>query len=658
MNILLIEKRRQITHILQSHCKADIVVYDGDFTKPLETIVLDVKKRYADTIDVYMMDVNLQIGDSLLSENIGIKILKLLRLNHINNHVILYSWLSKDMLMTDLRNTIIFSKGVSFYRLPEFTEMVSGIDFDKLSTIQAEETELHRLFRAEFNPSDRHFDVNKFGVWCLRESYNKYIQTLEKPISKIKDTELDDSLQFMESLNGKIFQYISESSIHTKSAIDKKRCENVYEMLESFRERKPRIIYVDDMANTGWSSVLSHILWGNATSNYFHPVLFEKSDSPYKISEAVKKTGLKSCDLLILDLRLKDERGHYQPSQLSGLKVLHNLERTGHLSCPVLIFTASNKIWSLRDAFQGNVVSYYVKEGVYNAEDGASVDSFLDLMEHICFLTEYSWLYKKVLAKLRKLSANIREEKNKFWWETLEAQYTYTYPNTHKESVFTRKLTNREDICEIIDKTVSTFQKDMRDICFFKNQLNITDIVGHLLINLSKTLEEIHRSEEGKDPLGLFYRIKEHLPGIEIEGLTKQRNFAAHTGFLMDKTKVEKYVGTIINYLLLNNGGNPEPLPEEITITPMGERLDKLINNEDIFVEVIFIGVNGLLLESQNHGYFYNFYVQEEGKKPTTLSASSKVIVQGLHKNDPIRVRMNPGKDYVPGEKMQIILVT
>ncbi|MCR5549697.1 MAG: hypothetical protein K6F40_01995 [Bacteroidales bacterium] len=563
------------------------------------------------------------------------------------------------MLMTDLRNAIIFSKGVSLYRLPEFTEMMSGIDFDKLSTIQAEETELRRLFRAEFDPNDRHFDINRLGIWRLRETYHRYIQTLAKPISKIRDSELGDSLQFMESLNGKIFQYIniSESTIHTNSPIDDKRCEKIYEMLESFRNRKSRIIYVDDMADTGWSAVLSHILWGNATSNYFRPVLFEKSDSPYKISEAVKKTGLKNCNLLILDLRLKDERGYLQPSRLSGLRVLHELEKTGHLSCPVLIFTASDKIWSLRDAFRGNVVSYYMKEGIYNAEDGASVDSFLDLMEHICFLTEYSWLYK-VLAKLRKLSASIREEQNKFWWETLEAQYNYTYPDTHETRTFTRQLTNREDICEIIDKTVSTFQKDMRDICFFKNQLGIADIVGSMLINLSKTLEEIHRSKEGKDPLGLFHRIREHLPGIEMKGLTKQRNFAAHTGFLINEYQVVKFVDRIISYLLLNHGSNPNPLPEETTITPVEERLTKLINNEDIFVEVLFIGVNGFLIESKNHGYFYNFNVKETGGETTILSASSKVILEGLYKDDPIQVRRNPDKDYVPGEKMQIILVT
>lgn len=337
--------------------------------------------------------------------------------------------------------------------------------------------------------------------------------------------------------------------------------------------------------------------------------------------------------------------------------MLHELEKTGHLSCPVLIFTASDKIWSLRDAFRGNVVSYYMKEGIYNAEDGASVDSFLDLMEHICFLTEYSWLYK-VLAKLRKLSASIREEQNKFWWETLEAQYNYTYPDTHETRTFTRQLTNREDICEIIDKTVSTFQKDMRDICFFKNQLGIADIVGSMLINLSKTLEEIHRSKEGKDPLGLFHRIREHLPGIEMKGLTKQRNFAAHTGFLINEYQVVKFVDRIISYLLLNHGSNPNPLPEETTITPVEERLTKLINNEDIFVEVLFIGVNGFLIESKNHGYFYNFNVKETGGETTILSASSKVILEGLYKDDPIQVRRNPDKDYVPGEKMQIILVT
>ena len=182
MNILLIENQ-PLADMIRSK-RTDIDVYGG-LGQSVEVVAADIKSRLAEHYDVIIIGVHAQIGNALLSDHAGIQLLKLLRLHHIDKHVVLYSWMSREMLMGNLRNAIVFSKGVTFYRLPDFINEVKDLDFDKLSHETADKNELLPLFRAEYDPNERHFDANMFGVWQLMRVQDAY----EKNVRRRGQTE-------------------------------------------------------------------------------------------------------------------------------------------------------------------------------------------------------------------------------------------------------------------------------------------------------------------------------------------------------------------------------------------------------------------------------------------------------------------------------------
>ena len=126
MKIYLIEKQPVAESITSR--RDDIEVYDGCLDESVEMIAEDIKNRFAKSDDVLLIDVHLSIGGVPLSENAGIKLLKMLRLQRVDNHVVLYSWLSREMLMDDLSNAIrlsvrdyAVSHGLSYYDIRHHT---------------------------------------------------------------------------------------------------------------------------------------------------------------------------------------------------------------------------------------------------------------------------------------------------------------------------------------------------------------------------------------------------------------------------------------------------------------------------------------------------------------------------------------------------------
>ena len=215
MSILLIENQPVANVIAES--LSGIEVFPIDKFDSLETLSETIPDYY----DFYMINANLRVGNGICATNDGIKLLKQLRLRHNNSHVIIYSWLDKEMLMTqDIRNAILFSKGVSFYRLPDFLDFVRVIDMENLSKIKADKQELKQLFRAEYNPDDRHFNANMIGAWQLMKVQEAYEEIYDNPHETSTPSEQDDDAQnsynesrqrildYLNTYNGKLMQYL------------------------------------------------------------------------------------------------------------------------------------------------------------------------------------------------------------------------------------------------------------------------------------------------------------------------------------------------------------------------------------------------------------------------------------------------------------------
>jgi response regulator of citrate/malate metabolism len=707
MSILLIEN--QIVANVIAESLSGIEVFPTDKFDSLETLA----ETIPDDRDLYIINANLRIGNGICAANDGIQLLKQLRLHHNNSHVIIYSWFDKEMLMTqDIRNAILFTKGVSFYRLPDFLDFVRVIDMEDLSKIKADKQELTQLFRAEYNPDDRHFNANMIGVWQLmrvQEAYEEiYGNQQEESTSSDQDDDARNSynesrqriLDYLNTYNGRLVQYLghyrsvesmkeilrSEIIAHDNAAlldkgekaseainsidltvkdidfqiktleslminsnaekkgtpeegflsmmlnlfdnmnnrverkvnervkdtiaelesqkanleqekqqwlmwqkfmearnannapnnvitIGKGYFDGIEEKMVALRTRKPRIIYVDDMAEEGWASVLRRMIYGNDTKNYnlLTPICPQKEDTPESIVLKIQEANINETDMLILDLRLKDERGYFEPSELSGFRVLELLQKQ-IFSCPILIITASNKVWSLKKAFNGNVVSFWIKAGMEQYDnDKAFVQNYIDLVEVFYSLTSEKWFFDTV-STVKKMAAAIKKAKpSSFWWETLRVQYQEGY---------NRKLTEKNDVIKILDRVVSKTQDNLRQLYYGLGNMNFTEVCQIFVTELQAVLEKITDIEQRSDHRDLFNLASKLLDcknscGFEFPGkFLSIRNHIVHNAYNPSQQDMKDYLCGVYKCLL--------GTPSEVKAT-------KLNSGHPVFLEVTYL---------------------------------------------------------------------
>ena len=288
--------------------------------------------------------------------------------------------------------------------------------------------------------------------------------------------------------------------------------------IAALRTIKPRVIYVDDMAEEGWASVLRRMIYGNNTKDYHFltPICPQKEDSPEFIVQKIQKANINEADILILDLRLKDERGFVEPSELSGFRVLELLQEK-IFSCPILIITASNKVWSLKKAFNGNVLSFWIKAGMEQYDnDKALVQNYIDLVEQIYSLTTEKWFFDAI-STVRKMAATINKANpSSFWWETQEVEYQEGY---------TRKLTDRKDVIRILDRIVSKAQDNLRQLHFGLGNVFFSDVCQLFVIELQSVLEKITDFEQSGGKEGFFLLSQKLRACRETCGLYIPLNF-------------------------------------------------------------------------------------------------------------------------------------
>lgn len=204
------------------------------------------------------------------------------------------------------------------------------------------------------NMIGRHNIANEWGAFRLAFSagmkeyqvkplYIKYKSGLSKSSPVIKEDKIEKWIQFLENRKGF------------------------------------NILLIDD-ENEKWKKVLKFI---------FKSDLYNKNiKSISSLEEAVKQSYKDSgYDLVFLDLRLSSKDFNRQlfddNYELSGQKILKKI-KTENPSLPVIIFTASNKIWFLDKQIQLGADGYFIKESLeFGIDDDFSYNNYLKLLETI-----------------------------------------------------------------------------------------------------------------------------------------------------------------------------------------------------------------------------------------------------------------------------------
>src|SRR5690606_3522530 len=124
-----------------------------------------------------------------------------------------------------------------------------------------------------------------------------------------------------------------------------------------------RVLLVDDEVRSGWKEVCERVLFqGNPIDATVSPV------------EARGLLALNDYDLILLDMRF-GEKDHSasKTSEYAGYRFLEQFLRSSFtspiFSVPVMLFTASNKIWHINAMMDRGADDYYIKEHPNVARD-------------------------------------------------------------------------------------------------------------------------------------------------------------------------------------------------------------------------------------------------------------------------------------------------
>ena len=156
-----------------------------------------------------------------------------------------------------------------------------------------------------------------------------------------------------------------------------------------------KILFIDDEADKGWEDVLKELFVG---SNFESVAKGESENADLFFNKASLKAlekdenGLPKWDLILLDLRLDEtedlgENANKLALEYSGAKLLQSIKKDNR-GTQVVIFTASNKAWNMRELIDMGADGFYFKESPEYSSDLAfstkNFESFKKQVE-LCF---------------------------------------------------------------------------------------------------------------------------------------------------------------------------------------------------------------------------------------------------------------------------------
>lgn len=212
-----------------------------------EILVKQIFEKHANT-EVFIINVNYKTENIARADNAGILFLKYIRLNHFNQHCVLYSFLSREQLMIqDPHNAIIFSEGVTFIKMPE---VLSKFDYTSLAEKKASE-DLSQYFRGEIRlPEDeRHNWANFWGIhrlWMVHKHIDAKFNDI--PVESLYCQELKEKIN---SYNGLLLRYLFN---HDDTNITRTLNEQAESISDYFTKQiKPKIdqvfAIIDEISN-------------------------------------------------------------------------------------------------------------------------------------------------------------------------------------------------------------------------------------------------------------------------------------------------------------------------------------------------------------------------------------------------------------------------
>lgn len=401
MNLLLIKQVGSTFNVTSDKVNIEVVTFDNE--------------KYKGNLDAFVSDLSSFKFDGIIVQDsldeslnyLGLELCVRIRLSQERLSDRIYStffiFSSKDsqeifksqvLHKANTTASIFYTRGVFLFDDIDFVKILieNSSSYNLLNANNFHDQFLD-VIQIKKNPLlGNHSIANLWGVIRLAEvTGNKNL--LDKYFEsnpKIKDNQSD--LYFKYLISQSSFNGIINSSKKTISATGK------------------NILLIDDEESKGWAVILKELLQGSNFESVLNNDNF-KSTVTAKISEKIN--GISKWDLILLDLRLyenedKGDESLKSASQFSGGKLLTEI-KNDNKGVQVIMFTASNKAWNMRELQELGADGFYIKESPeYSKDHNFSIGNYKNFEKQIshCFS-------RNLLKNIYFTSQKIKDKFNK-----------------------------------------------------------------------------------------------------------------------------------------------------------------------------------------------------------------------------------------------------
>lgn len=283
----------------------------------------------------------------------GLKLATILRctesINQLSN-IVIYGYIDYSLLVHNEYFDILKTKNVKLVNVLEKNNLDLKF-FEKFETSELS-FELSRMSLKNNLKVDDHGFANEWGILLL---------------AQCAEINIDDIIEFDQNKLTQIyFKWIlaknslnlnleKEKPTKKVSSIPRLKGLNIQGHIDQNILSDKKILLIDDNANKGWGKLLENLF--SSKKIKIDPCLNEDG--------AVKKIE-DEYDLIFLDMRLSDDDLEKQKTeQITGYKILKSIRddfKHINFSTPIILLTASNKIWNVHKFIEFGIDSFYIKE--------------------------------------------------------------------------------------------------------------------------------------------------------------------------------------------------------------------------------------------------------------------------------------------------------
>jgi CheY-like chemotaxis protein len=524
-----------------------------------------VAAQAADDDAVVFINVNLKCKGNARQDQAGVEVLKFLRLTERFNgreneardaHCVMYAFQRVEQLLRRKPSSLIVcSDGVTFEQLPsDFSEL----DIRELAEKKKANTSansLDKFLRGEFTLPDRRH--NWANWWGARQMLSLYFQE-QNP----DDIDLDEFVLPSENpqVRNALFLFgQNDASGRASSVLDRAEAQRNqlwgnlgFDPTPPYFPPSPSVGLIDDEAQRiqyqgqqttqfGWQRICSRVLFDNDAGVVD---LFDEEDIDPDEGDLLDLVPGEFRDVdfdeyacVLLDLRLRDDEEGGLPESvrdLSGARVLDFI-REKHPTLPVIITTASNKIWNYEGLMELGADAYWIKEGLDEQRtDDESAQNYVRLLELVTAVTSEKYqLLRRFGKEIERLRARTKEEM--LWWEKEREWY-----DPYTDESLRTPIGGREVVFQLLNDALLMLRSYLHQFEIghgFQSDTHSSFWLGSIMQQLGGIIEVIHDwdsldiGDRSRAIVGGIPRGNEYITrrgdwfGFRIYG---QRNKAAH----------------------------------------------------------------------------------------------------------------------------------